>query len=154
VYTSLVPPPLKTPPSRQNLFRPLLWFCWRENIRDNKKDITFLLIWDKESYIERFLALLPCTCVLQPKLIHLYSLLLPGPLPIVAAANLRLLYSLLNRKHINHIQILAFLFFPYFSHSWSLLSVWPMSHTNFTHLFGLLIYIWRRTWDFWSSELG
>jgi hypothetical protein len=31
-----------------------------------------LLVWDKDSYTERFLTLLPCTCVLEPKLIHLY----------------------------------------------------------------------------------
>jgi hypothetical protein len=42
--------------SRQNLFCLLLQFCWRENIRDNKKDIAFLLAWDKDSYTERFLA--------------------------------------------------------------------------------------------------
>jgi hypothetical protein len=34
------------PTSRQNLFCPLgLWFCCRENIRDNKKEIAFLLVW-------------------------------------------------------------------------------------------------------------
>jgi hypothetical protein len=38
--------------SRQNLFCPPLQFCWRENIRDNKKDIAFLLAWDKGSYTE------------------------------------------------------------------------------------------------------
>jgi hypothetical protein len=38
-------------------------------IRDNKKDIAFLQVWDKDSYTERFLALLPRTCVLQPELI-------------------------------------------------------------------------------------
>jgi hypothetical protein len=37
------------------------------------------LIVDKDSYIERFLALLPCTCVLQLEWVHLYqtSSLLP-----------------------------------------------------------------------------
>jgi hypothetical protein len=35
----------------------------------------FLLVWDKDSYTERFLALLPCTCVLQPLLINLYQIL-------------------------------------------------------------------------------
>jgi hypothetical protein len=45
------------------LFLPLfLWFCWRENIRDNKKNISFLLFWCKESFTERFLVLLSCTC--------------------------------------------------------------------------------------------
>jgi hypothetical protein len=97
-------PPATTLASRQNLFFPLLQFCWREDISDNKKDIVFLLVWDKDSYTERFLALLPCTCVLQPTLVHFYqtSSLLPSPLPIVASASLRLLYSLLYSKHINH----------------------------------------------------
>jgi hypothetical protein len=56
-----------------------------------------LLVWRKDSYTGRFLVLFPCTCVLQPKLVHLYqtSSLLPGPLPIVALATLRLLHSLL-----------------------------------------------------------
>jgi hypothetical protein len=73
----LTPTPLT---SRQKLFYPILEFYWRENIRDNKKDIAFLLDWD--SYIERFLALFPCTCILQPELIHLYktSSLLPSSL--------------------------------------------------------------------------
>jgi hypothetical protein len=69
------PPPPTSLASRQNLFCPLLQFCWRENIRDNKKHITFLLAWDKDSYTERFLGLLPCTRVLQPKLIHLHQTL-------------------------------------------------------------------------------
>jgi hypothetical protein len=76
------------PASRQNLSCPLvLWFCWRDNIRDNKKDTVFLLVWDKDSRTERFLALLPHTCVLQPTLVHLYQIssLLPSLLPIVAS---------------------------------------------------------------------
>jgi hypothetical protein len=32
-----------------------------------------LLVWDKDSYTERFLALLPCTCVLQPEFVCLYQ---------------------------------------------------------------------------------
>jgi hypothetical protein len=38
--------------------------------------------------------LLPCTCVLQPTLIHLYqtSSLLPRHLPVVASVSLRGLY--------------------------------------------------------------
>jgi hypothetical protein len=103
----------------------VLWFCWRENLRD-KKDIVFLLVWDKDSYTGRFLALLPCTCKLQPTLVSFYQTfsLIPGPLPIVPSANLRLLYLLLNREHINHIQVLGFLFFPYFSRACSSLSLW------------------------------
>jgi hypothetical protein len=73
----------------------------------------FLLVWDKDSYTERFLALLPCTCVLQPTLVHFYqtSSLLPGPLPIVVSDSLRLLYSLLYSEHI-HFQVSGFLPFP------------------------------------------
>jgi hypothetical protein len=54
----------------------------------------FLLVWGKDSYTERVLALLPWTCILQPKLIHPYqtSSLLPGHLPIVTSVSLRLLY--------------------------------------------------------------
>jgi hypothetical protein len=98
VYTLFGPslPPASGPlTSRQNLFCPLvIQFCFRKNIRDNKKDIAFLLVWDKDSYTDRLLVLLPCTCVLQPKLIYLYqtSSLLPVHLPIMASASLRLLY--------------------------------------------------------------
>jgi hypothetical protein len=41
----------------------VLQFCWRENIKDNKKYIAFLLVWDKDSYKKGFLVLLPCTCI-------------------------------------------------------------------------------------------
>jgi hypothetical protein len=56
--------------------------------------VSFLLDKDKDSYTERFLALLPCTCVLQPELVHLYQIssLLPSDLPIVTSVILRLLY--------------------------------------------------------------
>jgi hypothetical protein len=100
-----------------NLFCHLvLQFCWRENIRYNKKDIVLLLVWDKDSYTEKSLALLSCTDVLQPTLVHLYqtSSLLLSPLPIVASASLRLLYLLLYSEHINHIQVLGFLPFSLF----------------------------------------
>jgi hypothetical protein len=85
--------------------------------RDNKKDIAFLLVWGKNSCTERFLALLPCTCVLQPTLVHFYQIssLLLGPLPIVASAILRLLYLLIYSECISHIQVLGFLPFPYYS---------------------------------------
>jgi hypothetical protein len=50
--------------------------------------------WDKDSYTERFLALLPCVSVLQPKLIHLYLTfsLVPNPFPILTSVALRFLY--------------------------------------------------------------
>jgi hypothetical protein len=72
-------------------------------------------------------------------LVHLYltSSLLPGPLPIVASDSLRLLYSLLYSKHINHIQVLGFLPFPYSSHVHSLLSVWLMSNNITAFVLGL-----------------
>jgi hypothetical protein len=44
-----------------------------EKTWDYKKNIVFLLVWEKTNYTERFLALLPCTCVLQPTLVHLCS---------------------------------------------------------------------------------
>jgi hypothetical protein len=83
-------------------------------MRDNMKNIVFLLVRDKDSYTERFLVSLLCICVPQPILVHLYqtSSLLPSPLHIVASANLRLLYLLLHSEHVNHIQVLGFLPFP------------------------------------------
>jgi hypothetical protein len=49
-------------PALKKLIHPIVcWFCWRENIGDNKKDTSLLLVWDKDSYTVRFLALLPCT---------------------------------------------------------------------------------------------
>jgi hypothetical protein len=73
---------------------------------------------------------------LQPTLAHLYQTfsLLPSPLPIVASASLRLLYSLLYSEHINHIQILGFLPFPYSSHACSPL-VWDPCPIILLHLF-------------------
>jgi hypothetical protein len=123
------------PPSYSLIF-------WRENIRDNNKDIEFLLVWDKDIYTERFLALLPCTCILQPRLVYLYqtSSLLSGPLPIVVSASLRLLYLLLYSEHINHIEVLGFLPFPYSSHACSPFSVWPRSNNIIA--FKNLLFFW------------
>jgi hypothetical protein len=98
-----------------------------------------LQVWGKDGCTERVLVLLPCTCVLQPTLAHLCqtSSLLPGPLPILASARLRLLYLLLYREHINHIQILGYLPFSYSSHTHSLLTVWPMSNNSIEFILGL-----------------
>jgi nicotinamide riboside transporter PnuC len=87
VFTLFGPYP-HPPASSQSLFCSLvLWFCWIENIGDNKKDVAFLLVRDKDSCTEWFLPLLPCTCVLQPTLVPLYqtSSQLASPLLIVAS---------------------------------------------------------------------
>jgi hypothetical protein len=126
--------------SRQNLSCPLiLQFCWRENISNNKKDIGFFAIWEKDSYTERFLALLPCTCVLQLTLVYLYqtSSLLPSHLPILASVSLRSLYMLLYGEQIKHFQVLVFLPFLYSSCVHSPFSVWPMSNNITIFVLGL-----------------
>jgi hypothetical protein len=128
------------PASGRNLFHHLvLWLCRRKNIKDNKKNMVVLLVRDKESYTERFLALLPCTCVLQLTLVLLYqtSSLFPYPFPIVALASLRLLYLLLYSEHINYIQVLGFPPFPYSSHVHSPLSVWPVFNNIIVFILGL-----------------
>jgi hypothetical protein len=96
-----------------------------KNIKDKTRNMTFLLVWDKDSYAGSFLELFPCICVLQPQLIHLFqsSLLLPSLLPMVTLASLKFLYLFLYSKHMNHIQIFSFLPLPYLSLAQSPLSV-------------------------------
>jgi hypothetical protein len=115
----------------------------------------FLLVWDKDSYTERFLALLLCTCVLQPTLVHLYqtSSLLRSPHLIVASGSLRLLCLLLYSEDINHIKVLGFLPFPYFSYVHPPLSVWPMSNNINAFVLGLWS-AYKEECDFWPSEPG
>jgi hypothetical protein len=102
--------------------------------------------------------LLPCTCVLKHTLVHLCqtSSLLPSPLPIVASASLRLLYLLLYSEHINHIQVLAFLPFPYSSHVRKLkgpLTEWEKIFAGYTSGKGLLSRIYRELKKLNSSQI-
>jgi hypothetical protein len=113
---SLPPPPptgatFPPPPLLNMSLPPVLRFYRRKNIKDKKRSMPFLLVWDKDSYTGSLLVLFPCICVLQPQLIHFFqsSSLLPSPLPIVAPASLRFLHSFLYSKHINHIQVFGFL---------------------------------------------
>jgi hypothetical protein len=103
-----------SPPSGQILFHLLvLQICWRKNIKDKKKNIVFLLIWDKDSYTGRCM-LWPCIYVVQPKLVHFYqtSSLLSGPLPIVASASLKFLYSMSTSTTFKFLVSFPFLILP------------------------------------------
>jgi hypothetical protein len=113
-------------------------FVGEKNIKDNKKNMQFLLVWDKDSYTGRFFVF-TCICVLQPILVHLYrtSSLLPSPLPIVALATLRWLYSFLYSENINHIQVFGLLPLPHPSCAWSHLSVGPVSNNITAFVLGL-----------------
>jgi hypothetical protein len=115
-----------TPASRQNLLCLLLQFFWRGNIKANKKDTAFLLAWAKDSYTERLLALLPCTCVLQPELVHLYmtSSLPPSHLPVVACRFKITIFTLLQWAH-QTLSSFGFLLFPYSSFMCLPLNMWP-----------------------------
>jgi hypothetical protein len=124
-------PPLVIHLLGQKLFcPPVFQFCGRKYIKYNKKNMEFLLVWDKYSYTEIVIVLFPCIYVLQSKLVHLYQTtsFFPSPLPIVASASLGLLYSLHNSVHIIHIQVLGFLPFTYSSYMCSPLSVCSMSN--------------------------
>jgi hypothetical protein len=112
VYTLFEPPP--PPPPCRTCSTLLFSNFVEEKTYKVKRKTAFLLVWDEGSYTWRFLALFPCTCVLQPKLVHLYqtSSLLSSPLPIVVSASLRVLCSFLYSEHINHIQVFGFLPFP------------------------------------------
>jgi hypothetical protein len=83
--------------------------------------------------------LFPYMSVLQPKLVHLYQSpsLLFSPLPKVDLASLRLLYSFLYSKHINHNQVFSFLPLPYPSCVEPPLSVLPMSNHITAFVLGL-----------------
>jgi hypothetical protein len=99
-----------------------------------------LLKFEIKIAIQSYLALLSCTCVLQPTLVHLYqtSLLFLDPHSIVAFASLRLLYSILYySEHMNYIYILGFLPFTYSPCACSPLSVWPMSNNIAAFVLGL-----------------
>jgi hypothetical protein len=100
-------PPVPTTPGKNLFQRLVLQFCRRTNIKAKKRNMAFLLVWDKDSYPGSFLILFPCIYVLQPQLVHLFwsSLLLPSPFPMVAPARLGFLYSFLYRKLISHIQV-------------------------------------------------
>jgi hypothetical protein len=115
-----------------------LQFCRRKNIKDGKKDMAFCQFEIKIAVWE-ILVLLPCTCVLQPKLVHLYQTpsLLPSALPMVTSASWGLLYSFLYSDYINHIQGFGFLPLPYPSHVQSPFSVWPMSNNITAFVWGL-----------------
>jgi hypothetical protein len=118
--------------SRQSLFCPFIQFCWREDISNNKTDKEFLLLWDKHSCIERFLALLPCTSVLQSKLIHLYLTfsLLPRSPSHIGLCHFKV--SVLAPLQWGHQTLSSFGFptYPYSSRMCSPLSVWP----KFNHI--------------------
>jgi hypothetical protein len=132
----LCPCPFPLPPTPSLLGKTgsaLFFNLLRGNISNNKKGIAFLLVWDKGSYTERFLALLLCTCVLQPKLIHLYltSSLFSSHLPIVTFVVLRLQWA--------HQTLSSFGFpnFPYSSCMCSPLSMWSMSNNITAFVLGL-----------------
>jgi hypothetical protein len=73
-------------------------------------------------------------------------------LPKAASASLRLLYSLLYGEHINHIQVLGFLPFPYSFCAQSPLSVWPISNNITAFVFWVYNPHMREIWllAFWA----
>jgi hypothetical protein len=102
----------------------ILQFCWRENISDNKKDIAFLLVWDKDSYTERLHA---HVCYNAHWIIFATSW---PPSHMVTSASLRLLYLLLYGEHIKHFQVLGFLPFLCSSHVLSPIEIFKGRNTQ------------------------
>jgi hypothetical protein len=87
VYTLFVPPPLFPPVPLfcSEAWGVVLQFCRRKNIKDNKKNMVFLLVWDKDSYTEipSIASMLMCVTT-QTGSFYQSSSLLPSPLPIAA----------------------------------------------------------------------
>jgi hypothetical protein len=83
-YVYIFGPPLHSspPPLLERTYSALFFSNFvEEKIGDNKKDVTFLVVGDKDSYTEKFLAFLSCTRVLKATLVHIRqtSSLLPVP---------------------------------------------------------------------------
>jgi hypothetical protein len=67
-------PPLPLPHSKQNLSTLLFSdFVDEKTLKDNEKNMAFLLVWDMDSYTRRFFVLFLCICILQPKLVDFYQ---------------------------------------------------------------------------------
>jgi hypothetical protein len=111
--------------------------------------MTFLLVWDKDSYTGSFLVMFPCIYVLYSQLAYLLwlSTFCHSPFLMVGSASLRFSYSFLYRDYITCIQVLSCLLLPSPSRAWSPLSVTSVCIRSIFH-------IWERTCSFWHSESG
>jgi hypothetical protein len=101
-----------------------------EKTKDDKKNMVFLLVWNEDSYIWRFLVF-PCICVLQPRLVHLNhtSSLFPSPLPIVASVTpIQWAYQWHSSFWFPFFVLSLLYFFPL---------VWPLSNNITAFVLGL-----------------
>jgi hypothetical protein len=130
---ALHPLPLLLTPiaSRQDLFCPLLQFCWRVNISNNKNDIAFLLVWEMDSYTEipRIASMHMCVTTWNDSS-------LPGVFTTSwSHSHIDLCHfkaailALLQWAH-QTLSSFGFLAFPYFSCMCPPLIVWPMSNNT------------------------
>jgi hypothetical protein len=119
--------------------------------RQIKEKTAFLLVWDKKQLYREISRAVSTHMFINTHIgSFLWDLfLLPGLLPIVASDSLRLFCLILYSKHINHIQGLGFLSFPFSSSVHFPLSMWPMSNNV---CFRSNVCKWRRSCDFWPSE--
>jgi hypothetical protein len=121
--------PLLPPAPAPSLFWPFSPILLKRRHKQQWERQSIFASWD-DSYTERFLALLPCTSVLQPKLIHLYLTfsLLPGHLPILTSRCFK--FSVLAALQWGHQTLPSFGFptYPHTSCMCSPLSVQPKSN--------------------------
>jgi hypothetical protein len=123
-----------TPTSGHNLFFPLLWFCWRENIGDNKKDRVFLLVWDRDIPSIAFMYMCIKTHVSSsfPDLFTTFW----APYHSGLSQFKVILFAPLQWAHQSHSSF-RFPFLSLFLPCGSLLSVWPMSNNITALVLGL-----------------
>jgi hypothetical protein len=141
VYTLFGPPPL--PHFWQNLFHPLILpFCWKENISDNKKDLSFLLVWDKDSYTE-----IPSVASM-----HMCISTIGSSLPDLFTTCWSPSHSGLSQFKITIFAPLQWAHQPHSSFRFSSLSVillsWNFNKSNFCSL--LLLKISWGLYDYWN----
>jgi hypothetical protein len=114
VWAIFPPCPLPSPSSPHCQAEPVLpsYSILLKRRHNQQERHSVFASWDKGSYIERFLALLPCTSVLQPELI-LHDLFTTSQSPSHSdLCRFKVTISLLYSGDIKHFQVLGFLPFP------------------------------------------
>jgi hypothetical protein len=87
-------------------------------------------------------------CLIAPLFFSFYL----SPILMVVSKGLKILYSFLFRKYINHIHLLNFHYSPSSISDFPL--TWPVFHNIACICIGSVFHIWEKTFGLWLSEPG